>query len=167
MAYASTCDVAALTRTLLGPLTTFSESSSPTSDQVTNWLSSGCAIINTRLAAAGYAPIPTSSVAYDLARQINALFAAWMAERSKTLGTTQAGENTRADMFKKDYQALLDMMLDIDLANAGVSSLGGSSAKPYAGGISLDDKSTDETNSDRVKPRFKRGMMRDPNSPSL
>jgi len=43
----------------------------------------------------------------------------------------------------------------------------GKRAVPYAGGISKSDKKTQEEDTDRVRPAFKRGMMRNKRAPSV
>ena len=162
MAYASASDVAALTRNLLGPATEYDDlSTCPTLSQVTAWLSSGCSLINSKLGSENLGPIPQSSGAYDLAKEVNALFAAWMAERSRTNARIAADERTRADMLKKDFESLLDMLTGLDLSFMGVGELT-TTGTAYAGGISISDKSSVEGDADRVKPRFERDMFRNP-----
>ena len=164
MAYAAASDVGSLTRNLLGNLTDYSTTSCPTLAQVTAWLSSGCSVINSNVAALGFTPpIPTSSQAYELAVQVNALFAAWMAERSRTGAIVAANERTRADMLYKDYKALMDVLLGLDLSDVGVS-VTTAGVYSYAGGISKADKSIDESDSDRVLPRFERDQFANPES---
>ena len=65
-----------------------------------------------------------------------------------------ADERTRADMFKRDFEWHLDLLLGLDLSRAGVSQV----SQAYAGGISKSDKSTVEADTDRMTPRFSRGM---------
>lgn len=155
MAYASSSDVGGLCRNLLGNLPDFTQSSSPTLTQVDSWLSSGCAVINSFLASHGYGAIPAGAAAYGVAQQANALYAAWMAERSRINARVSADERTRADMLKKDMEYHLDLLKMMDLSQAGVSQ----TSRVYAGGISKADKSTVEGDSDRVVPRFRRGMF--------
>lgn len=152
MAYAAASDVGALCANLLGSASEFESSTSPTLTQVNSWLSSGCAAINARYGGA----IPATSNAYELARQANALFAAWFAERSRVNTRVAANERTRADMFKRDFDAVIEMLDLLDYDELGVDA--GTSAA-WAGGISRADKQTYEANSDRVKPRFSRGML--------
>src|SRR3990167_9271624 len=115
MAYCSASDVAGLTPNLVSPASTFDTSTSPALAQVNNWLSAGCAVINMRLAGAGYSSIPTTSAVYDLARDINALYGAWRAERSRINTRVSADERTRSDMFRKDMEFLLDELTSQDL----------------------------------------------------
>ncbi len=160
-AYASASDVAALCRNLLGPEPNFSDATSPNQAQINAWISSGCALINANLSTRGYGSLTQNSAAWDLAKDINALYAAWMAERSRTLTRVTNDERTRADMFKRDYQDLLKQMMALDLSALGVAQTGGA----YAGGISAADKDEQESDTDRVVPRFVRGMGRDESIP--
>ena len=159
MPYCSASDVYSLTPGLVKPASIFDTSTCPTLGEVNVWLSTGSSVIDTRLAAAGYSPIPTSSVAYGMAQQANALYGAWFAERSRINARISADERTRADMFKRDFEALMDTLVEMDLSFAGVTQLG---SGPYAGGISVSDKDSVTSNTDRVKPRFTRGMGRNP-----
>ena len=161
MAYASASDVAGLTRNLIAPGSTFTTSTSPTLASVNGWLSAGSALIDTRLASAGYGPIPAGNVAYDLAVQANAAFGAWWAERSRTNARVATNERTRADYFKKDFNDLMDVLLALDLSRGGVSQ----TSVAYAGGQSVADKDTVEADGDRVQPRFVRGMFENPEAP--
>ena len=154
MAYASTCDVYALTPGLVKPASAFDSATCPTLTQVQFWLSSGCSVINARLESVGYSAIGTGTTASELAAAANALYGAWMAERSRINARISADERTRADQFKDDFEWHLDLLLGLDLSRAGVSQ----TSKAYAGGISRSDKSTVESDTDRVTPRFSRGM---------
>ena len=96
---------------------------------------------------------------YGLATQINALFAAWLAESSRLSAMVQAGERTRADVFFKNWNSLLTLLSTRDLSRAGVTTM---SSRAYAGGISVSDRATVSGDSDRVAPRFTRGMGSNP-----
>ena len=158
MAYATTCQVYAHVHALVSPASAFSSATCPTTDEVTVWLSGGCALINARLAAGGYGAIPATSPAYELAGAANALYGAWMAERQRVNARVSADERTRADMFKRDFEFHLTQLLAMDLGSVGVSQ----TSRVYAGGISISDKEAQEADPDRVKPRFHRGMMTNP-----
>lgn len=158
MAYASSSDVGILSPHLLAGASDFSSSSSPTQTAVNSWLSSGSAIINAKLASKGYSSIGATSGAYGIAQQTNALYGAWMAEISLVSARVAKSENTRADMFKKNFWDLLDMLCELDLSNMGVGR-GNAPPANYGGGISRSDKDTTESDSDRVTPRFERGQF--------
>lgn len=162
MAYASASDVAALTKNLAGGESTFTESSSPTLAQVETWLSTGCALINAKLLNQGYGALTTAQgAAYELAKTVNALYAGWLAERSRTNARSNPGENTRADMLKEDFEWHLEQLMGFDFGQFGMSK-SSRRARAYAGGISVADKDTVRDNTDRVAGKFSRGMTGDP-----
>ncbi len=99
------------------------------------------------------------AVPYSQATAVNALFAAWMAESTRMSAMVQAGERTREDVFYKRWQQMLTLLVKNDLSRAGVPTL---SSRAYAGGISVSDKASVSADSDRVKPRFTRGMGHNP-----
>lgn len=160
MAYCSASDVMALTPGLVKPASMFDTSTCPSLTEVNTWLASGSSVIDTQLASAGYSPIPATSPAFGMAQQANALFGAWFAERSLITARVSADERTRADMFKRDYESLMKILVDLDLGQAGVPLL--QTGRAYAGGISISDKATVEDDGDRLATRFKRGMGRHP-----
>ena len=158
MGYCAASDVSSLTRNLIGGASelTFTTTTCPTLAQVNVWISTGCAVIDSRLAGEGYDTIPSTAPAYGVAQQANACYAAWFAERSRQNARTTADERTRADLFKEDFDDLMDILLSMDLSRSGVTQ----TSRAYAGGISVSDKRTVESDGDRVRPRFSRGMYR-------
>ena len=157
MAYASGTDVASLCRNLVGSASSFDTSTSPNLTQINLWLSSGCALINSIIGSRGFGAIPTTSAAYDFARDANALYAAWRAESSRINARVAPGERTRADKFKQDFNDALGELKTMDLSRLGVSV---ANSQVYAGGISVADRDSVEADSDRVTSRFIRGMFR-------
>ena len=160
MAYCSASDVAALVRNLLGSSSSFDTSTCVTSGQVTAWLTTGCSLIEAHIGGLGYGSIPANSQAYGLAQQANAIYGAWMAERRFTTQAVAAGERTRADKFKEDFEYLMDTLTSLPLSRLGVPQV----SVAYAGGISLADKSTVAGNGDRTPGRFARGQFKSPYS---
>jgi hypothetical protein len=158
VAYANASHVYSHCFSLIKPASEFDSSTCPSLSEVNTWLTGGCAVINARLAGHGYSAIPATSAAYDLAVAANALYAAWMAERSRISARISAEERTRADMFYKDFKFHLDMLVEMDLSRTGVTQ----TSVAYAGGISRSDVSSVESNTDRVKPRFTRGRFSNP-----
>ena len=158
MSYASASDVSVLTPHLLNGASVFDTSTSPTLATVNVWLSSGCAIINAKLATHGYGAIPAGNVVYGLAQQAEASYAAWWAERSRLSARVARDENTRDTAFRKDFFSLLDQLALMDLSLLGISR---TSAPPsdYAGGISVSDRDANAADSDIVQPRFARDMF--------
>ena len=158
MAYSSASDVAILCPHFLNGASDFSTTSSPTLAAVNSWLSSGCAVINAKLASVGYDAIGTNSAAYEFARQANAFYGAYMAERSRLSARVNKQENTRSDQFRDDFEDMLKMLVGLDLSRMGVTR-GAAPPANYAGGISISDKQEFEDDADRVAPRFGRGMF--------
>jgi len=161
MAYSSPSAVAALCKNLLGEFPTWTDSSCPNIDQVDSWLSSGCAIIESRLADMGYSvPVSQGTQAYDWLADLNTLFGVSRAELSRTTATIGPGERSRGELFSNLFWDSLDRLADIDLTGLGVSRA--SRGVMYAGGISVADKQSRETDTDRVRPRFERSMFEFP-----
>lgn len=158
MSYAAASDVFALARDLAGACTNFNASTLPASAQVDAWLSSGSNLIDARLGSVGYGSIPVSSTAYGFATITNALYGAWMAELSRIGATIAPGERNRADMFQSDFKFHLEMLAGLDLGRMGVAR----TSTVKATGLFQSDKQVLESNTDRVPPRFSRGMMRHP-----
>ena len=158
MAYASASDVAAWSQNILGGASTFSTSTSPTLTSVNNWLSSGCAVIETALAGEGYSIPPASGTrVYDWLTELNSLYTAARVELSRTNITLEPGARTRGQVFDEMFYAQLDRLLDMDLSGVGLSRA--TAGKVYAGGISISDKDDRRADTDRVQPRFKRGQF--------
>lgn len=161
MAYAAASDVASYTQNILGSENQFNTSTSPVMHRVTQWLSSGCAVLETHLNQKGYStPVASGTVAYDWLRDLNALYAAARVEMSRTNVTLAPGERTRGQVFDEMFHRDLQRFMEGDLTIAGVTR--STSGKLYAGGISVSDKQIKEANTNRVKPRFGRGMHRFP-----
>lgn len=159
MAYASSSDVSSICPHLIGSTaSTFDTSTSPTLAEVNAWLSSGSSIINAKLASKGYDAIGANSAAFEFARQANAFYGAYMAERSRLSARVSKQENTRGDVFKSDFEDTLEMLIGLDLSRMGVSR-SNAPPTPYAGGISQSDKENYEADTDRIAPRFARGMF--------
>ena len=158
MGYCSSSDISALTPHLVSG-SDFTASTTPTLAQVTSWISSGSSVINAKLAAHGYGAIPTSSIAREFALQANALYGAWMAERSRISARVTNDPNTRDRQFKRDFTDMIDMLVELDLTRMGVSRTNIQPAN-WAGGIDVDDKDTNATDTSIVQPRFARGQFR-------
>ena len=157
MAYSTCAQVADLCQNLIQGASTFTSSTSPTEAAVGRWLSSGCSIIETRLRGT----LTAGTRAYDMASDLNALFAAGKAELSRSNVTLQPGERTRGQVFMQMFWDELEQMMKMDLSALGWTSLVTSTGGMlYAGGISQADKASVASNTDRVDSRFKRGQFR-------
>ncbi len=161
MAYCGASDVAVFSQNILGGEDVYSESTAPTIKTVVAWMTSGCGIIETRLKAGGYSVPPASDTAiYAELLHCNALFAAGWVEMSRTNATVSKDERTRGQVFLEMFDDCLDGLLGRDLTLAGLTRQ--SAGRLYAGGISIADKQAKESDTDRVAPRFGRGMMDSP-----
>ena len=159
MPYASASDVGTFCTNLLGAAgSTFTTATNPTLGAVDVWLSSGCAVLETKLGSSGYTtPVASTAAAYGWLTNLNSLYAAARAEMSRANVTLRVGERTRGQVFDKMFWDELKRLLDMDLTFAGVGRSG--TGTLYTGGISVADKRTYESNSNRVSPRFERGMF--------
>ncbi len=157
-AYASASDVANRCRNLLGGVSNFSSSTSPTITAVNGFLSSACSIIETFLLSCGYSvPVTEDTAVYGWLSELNTLYAAAQAEMTRVNVTLGPGERTRGQVFDEMFWKGLKRLAEGDLTFAGLSRT--STAKIYVGGVSQDDKDTWEDTTDRVRPRFTRGMF--------
>jgi len=158
MAYASGCDVGAFCRNLLGAAgPNFTDDTNPTLLAVDTWLSSGCAVLETKLKSRGYStPVASTVSAYGWLTNLNALYAAARAEMSMTTVGLRVGERTRGQVFDKMFWDELERMLEMDLTMAGIAR--SATGTVYVGGIGVADKDSYEDDSDRVSPRFGRGV---------
>lgn len=162
MSYSSASAVAALTRNLTGNKQ-YSTSTCPTINEVNSWLSSGCAVIESKLAGCDYSvPVTAGTVAYDWLGQLNTLYAAAWAEMSRATATLEPNQSTKGQIFLEEFWNQLKMLCDGDLTLAGLShSLAGRGAI-YAGGTKVSEKQVWEQSTSRVSPRFSRGMFHTP-----
>jgi hypothetical protein len=156
MSYAAACDVAQYTPGLL-PDGNFTGTTVPSRTAVENFLSSGCAIIESRLEAGGYSvPVPGNSTAYMRVKQLETWYGVAEAESVRMTARVTATERTRAQFFMSKFEKGLDALMAEDLSRAGLSY----TSKLYAGGISVGDKESVEDDGDRVAPRFQRDQFR-------
>jgi len=165
MGYCDTTHVAALCSQIVSGSADFGTNTNPTKAQVQFWISSGCALLDTVTKGKGYAPPASTNSIYDLYRNINALYAAWMSEKKRTVDQTAPGSKTRAQQFYDDlrfhFQMLFGSDLDaLDLASAGLAVT--NTAGPWGGGINVTDVENEEdawADGTTVPPRFTRGQM--------
>lgn len=158
MGYCAASDVGSLTKNILGSQTMFSSSTTPTIQEVNTWISTGCNLIETALNGGGYStPVASTTTIYGHLRHCNSLYAAGMVELSRTNVTLAPGERTRGQVFFEMFEDCLSSLLKQDLTLAGITRQ--SSGKLYTGGISISDKQSRESDTDRVNPRFNRGQF--------
>jgi len=165
--YASASNVANYCRNLLGDSASFSSSTSPTLTAVNTWLSSGCSIIESRLSSYGYSiPVSTGTTLYDWISDLNTLYAAARAEMSRINVTLSPGERTRGQVFEEMFWKQLDQWKSMDLTTTGATNNTSSNSilgqTLWVGGTSVASKDSYKDASDRVKPKFSKGMFNMP-----
>ncbi len=127
----------------------------PAASSVNAWLEEGDVIINARLQSQGYTmPVATSASAYAMLRNLSALYGSAMAEQSRSVQTSGADPNQRYVSLEDRFNKRLDSFLQMDLSGMGITH----TCNAYAGGISIADKDTVESDSDRPMTAFRRGM---------
>ena len=158
--YASASDVAQLCRNLLGSANAFSTSTSPTLDAVNNWLSSGCAFIETKLSALGYTtPVAATAPAFSWLTDLNTLYAAARAEMSRINVTLAPGERTRGQVFQEMFDRQLADLSKLELSAAGVSKNTSNGGTLFSGGVTDASKDTYQDSTAYIQPRFRRGQF--------
>lgn len=159
MAYTSASNVAAYTPELLSGQGNFTSSTKPSKDAVERWIDDGAALIDGRLAAAGYStPVGSDATVYNYIRDLNELYAAGRAEMVRMTARVAATERSRSQQFMDQFNNGLDALLKMNLARAGLTL--SSEGLPYIGGVSVSGKDAVNADSDRVMPRFNRGQFR-------
>jgi len=158
MAYASASNVAPYCQNILGEFSNFTNSTCPTIKEVNAWLSSGCAVINTKILGMGYGVPASGTTIFEALRDCNALFAAARVELSRTNVTLAPRERTRGQVFEEMARTCACSVLAAgDLTLVGLTRT--SSGKLYVGGVSVTQKQTEESDTDRVEPRISRGAF--------
>lgn len=158
--YASASDVAQLCRNLLGSANAFSTSTSPTLDAVNNWLSSGCAFIETKLSALGYTtPVAATAPAFSWLTDLNTLYAAARAEMSRINVTLAPGERTRGQVFQEMFDKQLADLLKAELSGAGITKSTSNGGTLFVGGLTQTSKDVWEDVADNIQPRFRRNQF--------
>lgn len=156
--FCAASDVSIMVKNILGDEPIFSTSTSPNVKAVNSWITTGCGVIELQLASRGYSvPVASTALAFEMLKRCNALWVAARVEESRTNITLAPGERTRGQVFHEQFGECMDTLLKNDLTFAGVSR--SAVGQPYAGGISVADKQSNESNTDRVKPRFMRGQF--------
>ena len=124
MAYGSTTGVQAL----LPALGTLGNNTTPTSTQVTAWLSQGASIIDRHLAGAGYTvPVSASATVYGELTALNDLYAAAIAAQARGLDTVTGTEENRSATWLERFYSQLDNLttmplVGVPLANGGTAT---------------------------------------------
>ena len=165
MSYSTCAMVAARIPNLINGASTlddFDDSIRPASSEIRTFMSGGCALIEAKLAAIGFSAPGSGGVLSDYLGDIEADYAAWRSELSRSSPRTAKGERSRADDFRKAYEAALRQLDKMDLGMLGFTRLQAAGSGWYAGGVSVADKQAVESNADRVDPAFERGKFANP-----
>jgi hypothetical protein len=158
--YAETADVAAYCKNLIEGGDDFTNSTTPTITQVMRWLTRGKSVIDNKLNDAGFtAPTDSTSDIWAELTELNAWYAVWQAELSRTNTRIGVEERTRASIFEKMFRDGIKDLLARDLS--GLSDTG-YSYSGYVGGISESEKDAVVADDDRVPMRFARGQFDNP-----
>jgi hypothetical protein len=117
MAYGTAAGVAArLPGIGLTPIST------PESVQVETWLAQGAAIIDRKLAGAGYAvPVQATATPYLELVALNELYAAAQSLRARGLDAMTGGGEMRSDIWMREFTTMLNDLAQSDLTGAGVA----------------------------------------------
>jgi len=163
MAYTTSSSVAAYCSNLTQNASDFSASTTPTQSQVNNWIAQGANQIDTVLATKGYTP-PANSACniYGQLGDLNTYYAVARAEKARTNVRLAPGERTRGQVFQKDFDDGIKLLLASDLSRAGLTygHLG------YVGGISVADKTAVQSDGDREPMRFSKDQFKNPRAPT-
>ncbi|KKM77126.1 hypothetical protein LCGC14_1373210 [marine sediment metagenome] len=164
MAYSTCARVSSLLVNLLNGASDFDNLAAdvvPGSAAYIGFMSSGCSIINATLQVHGYSvPVASSNGLFDYLADVEANYAAYRAEMSRSSPRTATGERSRADMFKRVFDDGIKFLSESDLTELGISK---STTDWYIGGRTDSDKSVQESDRDLVQGRFARGRFSNPN----
>ena len=157
MAY-STCErAAALIPNVLNGASNYAglaDTIVPGSAALVSFHSSGCSIIEATMTARGFAPA-TGTGLDDWLADLEATYVAMRAEQARGSPRTAPGERTRAQQFKSAFNDGIKKLKSMDLSRLGFAY----TSALYVGGISSAEKTSVESNTDRVEPRFSRGQF--------
>lgn len=138
----------------------------PASSEIRQFMSGGCSLIVATLASLGFNAPAAGGALYDFLGDIEANYAAWRAELSRSSPRVAKGERSRADDFRKAYEANLRQLKDMDLSMMGFTPKFSTGMGWYVGGISQAEKDSVESNTDRVQARFERDKFGNPSLPN-
>jgi hypothetical protein len=145
---------------------TCSDTLRPASATIVTFMSGGCALIQAKFNSMGYAAPGAGGTLSDYLADIEADYAAWRAELARSSPRTAKGERSRADDFRKAYEAALRQLDKMDLSMLGFTPKESGGSGWYAGGISQSDKDVQEADTNRVDAAFKRDGFANPDKES-
>lgn len=96
--------------------------STPNTGQVEEWLAEGGALINGALAGAGYAvPVVRTAAGYPFLRSLENLYATAYTLRARGLDVVQGQQESRSEVYLKDFHSRLKMLVASDLTAMGLT----------------------------------------------
>ena len=109
-------------RSIVPAVGVLSVSTTPTTTQVTTWLTEGYSLINQTIAAAGYVvPVDGSVALYPSLTALNDLYGAAYVLRSRGMDVIQGEEESRSEMYLKDFFKRLATLASQDLTALGLT----------------------------------------------
>ena len=169
MAYSSCTLVAGLIPNLINGASdienTCNDDMLPASITMVAFMSAGCSLIEGKINSLGYAAPGAGGALSEYLGVIEAQFTAWQCEAGRSSPRTAKGERSRADTFRKAYEAGLRHLDKMDLSMLGLTPLQATGSGWYSGGTSVADKQAAEADADRVAPRIARGQFANPSNP--
>ena len=168
MSYSSCTMIAALIPNLLNGASDIegacmNDSMRPASTAIVGFMSSGCALIEANIQSRGFSPPGKNGIMSDFLADIEVNYAAWRSEMARSSPRTAKGERSRADTFRKAYEAGLRQLEKMDLSLVGWSRIGTITGK-WETGVSVADKEAIASNTDRVENAFIRGGFSNPDT---
>lgn len=162
-AYASSSDVAAFCSNLITGASDFSASTVPTQSMVEHWISAASAMIDNSIGSRGFSP-PTdaTSDAWLWLRDLCTYYATGMAEMARSNVRLAPGERTRGQQFMQMWKDGMKEIRETDISATGLTYAN----RGYVGGISVSDKESVVSDSDRESMRFSREMFDNPKAPA-
>ena len=137
----------------------------PASATIITFMSGGCTLIEAKINSMGYAAPGAGGLLSDYLANIEAQYTAWQCETARSSPRVAKGERSRADTFRKAYEAGLRQLDKMDLSMVGFTLLQATGSGWYSGGTSVTDKQAAEADADRVEPRIARGQFANPTNP--
>lgn len=120
MAYGTVAGVEAL---LPGMGSAYSSAAIPISAELQNWLDQGAAVINRKLAGAGWAaPVGSGAAVYPELTALNNLYAAAYAVQARGLDSVTGEGETRSDVWLERFNTQLSDLCSSNLAGVGVTT---------------------------------------------
>ncbi len=140
----------------------FSTDTTPTLSDVETFITDTYYEIGTKLLDYGYAQTQTDADVLGVLQHFNALGACAKVELTQPSVGYKAGENTRYDRFYKEFEKVDKMIKSPAFERMGATKSYALSAGLSAGGISISDKETIETDTDHEPYFFSRDLQKHP-----